>query len=131
MRALRRPVLTLAPVAVLLAALAMFTNIVPFREIVAQNREVAETRAYLETLQEANRRLEDRIGALNTPLEVERLAREQLGFVRPGEESFVVIEPEKPPAVISEDAEAQTAVPETRAWYLRIWDYVTGRDIES
>jgi len=131
MRALRRPVLTLAPVAVLLAALAMFTNIVPFREIVAQNREVAETRAYLETLQEANRKLEDRIEALNTPLEVERLAREQLGFVRPGEESFVVIEPEKPPAVISQDTEAQTAVPEPRAWYLRIWDYLTGRDIES
>lgn len=130
MRALRRPVLALAPVAVLVAALSMFTNVVPFREIVAQNREVADTRSYLESLQEANEALEVRVEALNAPLEIERLAREQLGYVRPGETAFVVIEPEPAEKVYVEDFEGDELTrPDPEPWYLRLWEYVTGSDM--
>lgn len=130
MRVLRRPVLALAPVAVLVAALSMFTNVVPFREIVSQNREVADTRAYLESLRASNESLESRAEALATPLEVERLAREQLGYVRPGETAFVVIEPAPPERVYVEDYEGEElSLPDPKPWYIRLWDYVTGRDL--
>jgi type II secretory pathway component PulJ len=124
--ALKRPVLVFGPVALLVVALALLTNVLPFRDIVRQRQEIAAARSYLAELEAANAQLEERIEALQTPLEIERLARERLGYVRPGEEAFVVIDPgmDDPP-----EAAAPTVGEEDPSWWERIWAFLTGADL--
>jgi cell division protein FtsB len=123
----RRPTWLLVPATVLLVGLAMVTNVIPFRQIVEQRAQVAEGEARLAALAEENQLLESQVEALNTPAEIERLAREKLGYVREGETAYVVLEPESsgPSAT-----DRLTSVSETeRTWWERLWDFVTGRDL--
>lgn len=127
---LRRPVLFLVSVAALVVALAVTTNALPLRQIVEQRQEVADAQADLAALERENAILTDQVTALQTPVEIERLAREKLGFVRPGEAAYVVIEEEVtsadsfPVDVATEPNEGE-AVP----FLSRIWDFITGRDL--
>ena len=125
----RRPGMIVAVLAVMLVALAAATNVLPFRQIVEQRQEVASAEAELATLLGENVTLESRVEALSTPTEIERLAREQLGYVRPGEKAFVVVEPEKDPVVYPEDLEAQTSEDPAVGILERIWAFVTGKDL--
>lgn len=130
MRFLGRPAVVLASMAVLVVGMSMFTNVLPFREIVAQRQEISTAAERLETLQEANQALEAHVEALHTPLEIERLAREQLGYVRPGESSFVVIEPEKTAPVSTGEVQVTSrSTEEHKPWYLQLWDFLTGQDL--
>ena len=88
-------------------------SIVAFVIFIAAIFAVAPARAYLQQradrqrlaqqvseLQQRNAALEQRLGELNDPAELERLARECLGMVEPGEIAFVPIrrgEAPKPP----------------------------------
>jgi cell division protein FtsB len=63
----------------------------PYRAWVDQRQQLRETEARLTAIQEQNEALEARIAALQTPAEVERLARERYGLARPGEQSFVIL----------------------------------------
>lgn len=131
MKLLKRPALVLAPVAVLVFLLALATNVVPLRQIVDQRQELTDSQEKLESLQTENANLERHVDKLGSPLEVERLAREQLGFVRPGETAYVVIDPEPATPVYPEDfiegPSEQVAVP----WYVEIWRYLTGSDLSE
>jgi hypothetical protein len=80
------------------------------------------------------------VAALRTPLEVERLAREELGYVRPGEQAFVVMAPtpeQRPrsdaPRPTLEAGQASggsiATVASDRGVLFKMWDYVTGRDL--
>lgn len=111
----------------MLVVLAMaVAGIFPFRQVMAQRRQVANTEAKLEMLVVENAELERRIQELNTPAGIERLAREELGLVREGETGYRV---EVSPGSISEE-EAQPAVDaDQRSFPQRIWDFVTGRDL--
>lgn len=126
---LKRPALVLAPVAVLVFLLALATNVVPLRQIVDQRQDVADSREKLESLESENANLKRHVDKLGSDLEVERLAREQLGYVRPGETAFVVIDPEPATPLYPEDfieaPSEQAAVP----WYVEIWRYMTGSDL--
>lgn len=111
----------------LLVALAVtMGGIFPFRQIIAQNAQVEETRSQLERLRGENAELEVRADVLRTDAGVEQLAREQFGFVRPGEESYEVQGPltiEPPPA-------PEPVVPvDDRGLLQRVWDFLTGRDV--
>jgi hypothetical protein len=68
------------------------------------------------------------IEALNTDSEVEKLAREKLGYVRPGEKAFVVVDPPQS----EEEEETVTTVPSEpepeETWVDRFWSFVTGAD---
>ncbi|MFQ5948188.1 MAG: septum formation initiator family protein [Acidimicrobiia bacterium] len=109
---------------VLLVALAFtMAGIFPFRQILAQRRSVQLAEQKLEALQAENRRLEEQISVLQTPGEVERLARQQFGLVRPGEVGYTVIVP------LSEPEPQQQPLPEGKAWYQGFWDFLTGRDL--
>jgi len=55
-----------------------------------EERKVASLEAELETLRECNAALRDEMAALSTPEGVERLARESLGYVKPGEQAYLV-----------------------------------------
>lgn len=112
---------------ILLSALALtVSGVFPFRQLVEQRRSVETTREQLEALEDENRQLQDEISALNTDEEIERVARDQYGLVRPGETGYVVVSPPADPAT----AEA-TPVPEVddRPWWVRWWDWVTGNDL--
>lgn len=111
----------------LLVALAVtMGGIFPFRQIIAQRAQVAETRAHYEQLLADNAVLEDEIVALQTDAGVEQLAREQFGYVRPGEEPFEI----EGPLVIEPDAApASTAPVDDRGLFQRFWDFLTGSDL--
>ncbi len=125
----RRPGLMVLGLALLLITLAAMTNVLPLREIVAQGQEVDAARTRLARLTTENGVLEDQVDALSTPTEIERLAREQLGYVRPGEKAFVVVEPEPGPLVYPEDAQVQTSADPSVGILQRIWAFLTGEDL--
>ena len=72
----------------------VLTNVVPVRQIVAQNQQVETAEEQLAALRSENRRLESEAEALQTPTEVERIARETLGYVDPGEVAYRVVDPD-------------------------------------
>jgi cell division protein FtsB len=130
LRLVRRPVVFLVSAAVLVVSVAVTTNALPLRQIVDQQQEVAEAQANLDALTRENGILADQVDALQTPIEIERLAREKLGYVRPGEAAYVVIEEEVPaetnfPADVAAGTEESEAVP----FLSQLWDFVTGRDL--
>ncbi len=69
----------------------------PARQILAQRQETSEAKAQLAALQADIDRLENRVESLNDTEEVKRLAREHLGWVEPGQESYRVTLPEGSP----------------------------------
>jgi cell division protein FtsB len=92
---LRRPRLRLSGRAVALAALVILlvaagTGV--FRQFLAQRARIDRLERQVEVLEEERSRLERRVGMLNDPDHLERLARRCLGMVRPGEILFVVPE---------------------------------------
>lgn len=114
-------------VLILLVALAAtLSGILPFRQIIAQGRAVELAEEKLAALEAENERLTESVGLLETPDEVERIARQEFGYVRPGEVAYVVVTvpgSEQPaPAVALE--------PERRHWWDPIVDYLTGRDLD-
>ena len=113
---------------VLIAALAVtLAGIFPFRQILAQNRQVENTEAKLNALQAENAALEDRIEALNTDVELERIAREEFGLVRPGEKGYTV---ESPPGSELPEPPDPAAAFDDRGFVEKIWDFLTGRDLD-
>lgn len=112
----------------LVVALAVtLAGIFPFRQMIAQQRQVATAEAQLIALSSENARLEDELAALATPAEIERIAREELGLVRPGETSYMVeAPPQRDEPEPAGGAEART---DGRSPFERVWDFLTGRDL--
>jgi cell division protein FtsB len=114
-------------VVLLLVALAVtMGGIFPFRQIIAQRAQVDDTRARYEQLVEQNVALDERIAALQTDAGVEQLAREQFGFVRPGEEPFEI---DGPLTIESQPETHADVVLDDRGLFERFWDFLTGRDV--
>ena len=87
---IQRPSMRLALVLVVLVGL-LFAFVYPTRTFLDQRNETNKARAQLETLQAENARLARESKRLSTDSEIERLAREQYGLVKPGERSFVIL----------------------------------------
>jgi cell division protein FtsB len=77
----------LAIVALILLTLA----VAPLRTLIDQRNHLAELRRQTAQLADRNAELESRIDRFNDPTYLERLARECLGMVRPGETAFVMV----------------------------------------
>lgn len=71
----------------LLAAFAM----APVREFLGERERIADLERKAQILDDANARLRAEIAKLHDPNELERLARECLGMVNPGETAFVTV----------------------------------------
>ncbi|MBW3561164.1 MAG: septum formation initiator family protein [Actinobacteria bacterium] len=67
-------------------------------------------------------RLESRRDDLNDPDQIELLAREQLGLVRPGEIPYVVVTPEPDRPQLAPSGQVEVT---DRPWYQRVWEAVT------
>ena len=109
---------------------AFLTQVVPYRQILDSQRQVKSARAELASLEEENARLSEDVAALGTDAEIEKLAREKLGYVRPGETAYVVLDPpaeEVPAPPLVEEPELS----DQRTWVERVWDFLTGADLDS
>ena len=98
-KAKRRPVRVTPRAAVLLFAvfLIAMVAIAPARAYLQQRSTLHELEREAARIAEANAVLERRIDQLNDPQTLERLARECLGMVLPGETGFVTIPKDGPP----------------------------------
>jgi len=130
MRLLRRPGPALAALLFLLLGAAFLTQLVPYRQIIDSSRQVEEARERLAALEVENEMLQADADALHTDAEIEKLAREKLGYVRPGETAYVVLDP--PEALEREDTAPVQAPAEEGdgTWVDWIWDFLTGADLE-
>jgi cell division protein FtsB len=82
------------------AVALLFVFVFPARTLLAQRQQTDKQRKTLELLQEQSRNLEEESKRLQNDAEIERMAREQYGFVYPGERPYVVVPPSTttPPA---------------------------------
>jgi cell division protein FtsL len=87
---IQRPSMQLALILVVLVGL-LFAFVYPTRTFLDQRDETNKARAQLEVLQTENARLARESKRLSTDAEIERLARQKYGLVRPGERPFVIL----------------------------------------
>lgn len=127
---LRRPGVAITTLLFLLIGAAFLTQLVPYRQIIDSQRQVNAARAQLDSLLEDNGRLQSDVDALHTDAEVEKLAREKLGYARPGETAYVVLDPPPEERQPVESFEIPV-LPEERTWVDKVWDWITGADLES
>ena len=131
MKILRRPWGLVGALMILLLGAAFLTQVVPYGQIVESRRAVADARDQLAALEEENARLQADVEALGTDAEIEKLAREKLGYVRPGETAYVVLDPPSAPVSPPAADTEEVAPVEESTWVDRVWDFLTGADTES
>jgi cell division protein FtsB len=112
--------------ALIIGLVAAAAGVLPFRQIIAQQRSVDLAQQQLDALIDENRRLEHQIAALESPQEAERLAREQFGLVRPGDIAYVVV---VPPGGESVGPDVASDLGTSTPWWRNLWDFITGKDL--
>lgn len=129
MTLLRRPGAAAATLLILVMGSAFLTQVVPYGQIVDSQRQVESARAELNALEAENTELLADVEALQTDAEIERLAREKLGYVRPGETAYVVLDP---PGSEEEVAPSEPSpAPVEKTWVDKVWEFLTGADLGS
>ena len=81
---------TLGAVTVLVV---MAVGVFPTRQYLDQRSQSDELSRELRYLQSENAKLTEKIGSLGSAEDIERIAREEHGYVRPFEENYVVVVP--------------------------------------
>ena len=116
---------------VLLGALALtVSGILPFRQLISQQQhQIERSQAQLTALTDENDALAEDIAMLGTDAEIERPAREQYGLVRPGEVAYVVVTPDEP--LVIEAPSDPVVRSDQRPWWDRVWDFITGSDVNA
>lgn len=127
MTLLRRPGTALFTLLLILMGAAFLTQVVPYGQIMESGRQVDEARSRLAQLEAENEALQADVDALSTDAEIERLAREKLGYVRPGETAYVVLDPPGTAEEIEEQAPPQAV--EDKTWVDRLWEFLSGADL--
>ena len=107
-------ILALAVGSVVLSGV-LFLFVLPGRTYLDQQRSLAAADTRLHVLSNENHKLQQQIQQLQTDGEIERLARQQYGLVKPGEQAYAILPPAQP--TIGPPAPAQ---PHRGMWY-RIW----------
>jgi cell division protein FtsB len=86
-------------ITVVIAAVFGF-GVLPTRSYLDRRQQVATAEERLAEIEEANAEARARRDKLQTDAEIERLAREQYGLVRRGEEAYRMVPPAQPPAEV-------------------------------
>jgi cell division protein FtsB len=75
----------------------LLVGVFPTRTWLAQRDELGQRQAELEAIRAEESDLEDQIDTLQDPEEIERIAREEYGMVKPGEKPYRMLPaPEEP-----------------------------------
>jgi cell division protein FtsB len=85
-----------AALAIVVVAL-LFYLLVPLRTYVAQRNRLGDLERQTQILEQQNAELQDGVDQLRDPAYIEKIARECLAMVRPGEIGFVIVPKEGPP----------------------------------
>lgn len=85
--------------------------IVPTRQLIEQQRRIEAMGSDLSQIERSNSRLEARIERLKNPDFIEQRAREQMGLVRPGETSYLVLPPSRSARDTSKKADVLPPAP--------------------
>ena len=107
-----------------LSLVAGLVTTVPFGKIIEQQERVEAARAELSRLEAENGFLLGEVAAMATPGEIERMAREKLGYVMPGEVAYVVLDPDVTTTSVVEAAPLMVESP----WWQTLWNFLTGAD---
>ena len=83
-------ILGLVAASIALAAL-LFLFVLPTRTYLAQRHSLAVAQTRLRVFEAQNAKLAASAQQLQTDAEIERLARQQYGLVKPGEKAFVIV----------------------------------------
>lgn len=102
-------------------------GVLPVQQYLERENEVRAAEDRLRELVETNTVLSGDADALLSEQEIERIAREQYGFVRPGEIGYIVITPDAEDPVQVTPA-APVAPSDDRNLLQRAWDFITGND---
>lgn len=114
---------------VLLVALGLVaTGVLPVRDFLERESAVGAANEQLAEITAANALLADDVEALYSEDEVERIAREQYGFVQPGEVGYVAVLPDDSTADVA-SVEPLVAAADDRSMLQMIWDFITGNDL--
>ena len=65
----------------------------PARSYLIQRGQVKNTISQVRAVEKSNQVLQEKINSMNSPSEIETIARSQYGLVKPGEKAFVVLPP--------------------------------------
>jgi cell division protein FtsB len=93
----RRSRVLIALVVSIAAIVGLFVGVFPTKAFLTQRRDIASAEQELRGTEATNAQLEERVDALGTDAEVERLAREQYNLVMPGEEAYALLPAPTPP----------------------------------
>ncbi len=129
MRVRGRSGVVLVTLLFVLTGAAFLTQVVPYRQILDSRSQVRSAQEQLANLEAENGVLSAEVSALNTPEEIERLARDKLGYVREGEVAYVVLDPPGADEPVS-SAPAVSDQPE-KTWVDAIWEFISGGDLDS
>ena len=120
----------LIPLFLVVALAVAAVDVFPVRQLISQSREREEVEARLAAVRAENAQLEREIEALHSPNAIERIARGDFGYVRPGEVSYVVIVRDEDDTTESEVLLGEeVGVPDSGGFWEALWDYLTGRDV--
>jgi cell division protein FtsB len=113
-------------VAVLAGALVLSVLMLsgPAQRLLDSRARVDTLAAKADALERENGLLERRQADLEDPLNIELLAREQQGFIRPGEVPYTLVPPEVDRPRIT--APRESVEPRELVWYERAWNTVRG-----
>lgn len=100
---------------------AVFVVFFPARQLVNQRTQLEDLETRLAHLDTQNKRLEHNISRLQNPAELEVMARERLGLVKPGEHAYMFVEPDATPA-----PPPVATLPARKPIWTRVWSAVTG-----
>ena len=115
-----RPIFLANNRALLFASIAVAVAVLffPMRQLVAQRHHIADLQTRLTKLNAENAKLSDQAHRLSDPSEMQLLARERLGLIRPGERAYFIQStvPTATPAPAAPEAKHGTSG-WTRAWH--------------
>ena len=104
----------------------LFAFVFPIRTYMSQRRSIGATQARVQVLGQQNQQLTARVDQLGSDAEIERLAREQYGMVKPGEEPYAILPaPGSAPAALPSIVPSTPPAPKSRqGWFGRLWGHV-------
>ncbi|MCZ7532444.1 MAG: septum formation initiator family protein [Acidimicrobiia bacterium] len=120
---------TLLFVVLLVSFGLVVSGVLPIQQYLERENQVNAARAELAIIEARNADLAADVDALRTDQEIERVAREQYGFVREGEIGYVVITPDAEDPAVSTPAPVTPVIDDHPGFFARIWRFLTGGDV--
>ena len=113
-------------VGIVVAVAVLVLGVFPTRSYLAQRDRIATEEDRVAVLRQENERLGARVETLGTDAEVERLAREQYGLVKPGEEAYAILPgPAEEPLEVAASPEAAAGNDADRGFWGDLGDAIT------